>query len=98
MRVQYDYVSIPVHFAVHHHVRYRRRSLCLRRVERLVDAVIRLYLKAYSERDLTALYNSLSLARSAVPMTDVRVLHAIDESLLYITGYADALRERGSKK
>ena len=63
-----------------------------------MDAVIRLYLKAYSERDLTDLYDALSLARSAVPMTDVRVLHDIDESLLYITGYADALRERGSKK
>ena len=60
--------------------------------------MIRLYLKAYSERDLTDLYNALSLARSAVPMTDVSVLHDIDESLLYITGYVDALRERGSKK
>ena len=63
-----------------------------------MDAVIRLYLKAYSELDLTALYNALSLARSAVPMADVRVLHDIDEALLYITGYADALCERGSKK
>lgn len=60
--------------------------------------MIRLYLKAYSERDLTDLYNSLSLARSAVPMTDACVLHDLDEALLYITGYADALRERGSKK
>ena len=63
-----------------------------------MDAVIRLYLKAYSERELTDLYNALSLAHSAVPMTNVRVLHDLDESLLYITGYADALRERGSKK
>ena len=60
--------------------------------------MIRLYLKAYSERDLTDLYNALSVARSAAPMTDVRVLHDLDEALLYITGYADALRERGSKK
>lgn len=60
--------------------------------------MIRLYLKAYNERDLTDLYNVMSLARSAVPMTDVRVLHDIDEALLYITGYADALRDRGSKK
>ena len=60
--------------------------------------MIRLYLKAYSERDLTDLYNALSLARSVVPMTDVRVLHDLDESILYITGYADALCERGSKK
>ena len=60
--------------------------------------MIRLYLKAYSERELTDLYNALSLARSAVSMTDARVLHDIDESLLYINGYADALRERGSKK
>lgn len=60
--------------------------------------MIRLYLKAYSERDLTDLYNALSLARSAVSMTDVRVLHDLDEALLYITGYADALHERGSKK
>ena len=63
-----------------------------------MDAVIRLYLKSYSERDLADLYNALSLARSAVPMTDVRVLHDIDEAILYITGYADALRDRGSKK
>lgn len=60
--------------------------------------MIRLYLKAYSERDLTDLYNALSLARSAVPMTDTRVTHDLDEALLYITGYSDALRERGSKK
>ena len=98
MSVQHDNVSISVHFAVPNTVRYRWRSLCIRRVERLVDAVIRLYLKAYGERDLTDLYNVLSLARSAVPMTDVRVLHDLDEALLYITGYADALRERGSKK
>ena len=63
-----------------------------------MDVVIRLYLKSYSERDLTGLYNALSVARSAVPMTDVRVLHDIDEALLYITGYTDALRERGAKK
>lgn len=63
-----------------------------------MDAVIRLYLKAYSERDLTDLYNAMSLARSAVPMTEASVLHDLDEELLYITGYADALRERGSKK
>lgn len=98
MRVQYDSVSVPVHFAVPHHVRHRWRSLCLWRVEGLVDVMIRLYLKAYSERDLTDLYNTLSVARSAVPMTDVRVLHDLDEALLYITGYADALRERGYKK
>lgn len=60
--------------------------------------MIRLYLKSYSERDLTDLYNAMSVARSAVTMTEVRVLHDIDEALLYITGYADALRERGSKK
>ena len=60
--------------------------------------MIRLYLKSYSERDLTDLYNALSVARSAVPITEVRVLHDFDEALLYITGYADALRERGSKK
>lgn len=98
MRVQYDSVSIPVHFAVPHHVRNRWCSLRLWRVERVVDAVIRLYLKSYSERDLTDLYNALSVARSAVPMTDARVLHDIDEAILYITGYTDALRERGSKK
>lgn len=63
-----------------------------------MDAVIRLLLKAYSERDLTDLYNALSVARSAVPMTNARVLHDIDETLLYITGYTDALKERGSKK
>lgn len=60
--------------------------------------MIRLYLNTYNERELTDLYNTLSLARSAVPMTDVRVLHDLDEALLYITGYADALRERWSKK
>lgn len=96
--VQYDSVSVPVHFAVPNHVWNRWCRLCLRRVERVVDAVIRLYLKSYSERDLTDLYNALSVARSAVPMTDARVLHDIDEALLYITGYTDALRERGSKK
>lgn len=60
--------------------------------------MIRLYLKSYGERDLTDLYNALSVARSAVPMTDACVLHYIDETLLYITGYTDALRERWSKK
>ena len=60
--------------------------------------MIRLYLKAYSERDLTGLYNALSLARSVVPMTDVRVLHDLDESIPYLTGYSDALLERGYKK
>ena len=60
--------------------------------------MIRLYLKAYSEHDLTTLYNVLSLARSAVPAADARILHALDEALLYITGYADALRERDGKK
>ena len=98
MSVQHDNVSISVHFAVPNTVRYRWRSLCLRCMERMVDVMIRLYLKSYSEHDLTDLYNALSLARSAVPMTDVRVLHDLDEALLYITGYADALRERGSKK
>lgn len=60
--------------------------------------MIRLYLKAYSARDLSDLYNALSLARSDVLMTDVRVLHDLDEALLYITGYADALCERGPNK
>lgn len=60
--------------------------------------MIRLYLKSYSERDLTDLYNVLSVGRSAVPMIDDRVLHDIDETLLYISGYTDALRERGSNK
>ena len=60
--------------------------------------MIHLYLKAYSERDLIDLYNTMSVARSAVPMTDVRVLHDLDEALMYITGYSDALRERGYKK
>ena len=98
MRVQHDLVSVPVHSAAPCTVYHRWRGLRLRRLERLVDAVIRLLLKSYSERDLTDLYNAMSLARSAVPMRDVRVLHDIDEALLYITGYADALRERGYKK
>lgn len=60
--------------------------------------MIRLYLNAYSERDLTDLYNALSLARSVTSTTDIRVLRDLDEALLYIAGYSDALRERGSKK
>ena len=60
--------------------------------------MIRLYLNTYNERELTDLYNTLSLARAAVPEVDTRVKRDLDESLLYITGYADALRERGGKK
>ena len=60
--------------------------------------MIRLYLKDYNFRELTDLYNVFSLARAAVPDSDTRVKRDLDESLLYITGYADAFRERGDNK
>ena len=60
--------------------------------------MIRLYLKAYNAQELTDLYNVMSFARAAIPEASTRLKRDIDEALLYITGYADALHERGERK
>jgi hypothetical protein len=63
-------------------------------LERVVDAVIRLYLKEYKPVELVQLYNALSLARSVVKSaTPTNVSKDLDEILVYLSGYMDAKGE-----
>lgn len=62
------------------------------RLERLVDAVIRLYLNSYKSDELVQLHKALSLARDAVTSpTPSHVVSDLDEILIYLTGYIDAM-------
>lgn len=75
-------------------VRCWRFGVCLWRLERVVDAVIRLYLKEYKPVELVQLYNALSLARSVVKSaTPTNVSKDLDEILVYLSGYMDAKGE-----
>ena len=86
-----DSVSIPMLVAVGCNVRGWWPGLCLWRVERLVDAVIRLYLNTYKSAELVQLYNALSLARSTVASpAQTHVSADLDEILVYLSGYMDA--------
>ena len=60
-------------------------------MERLVDTVIRLYLKNYKSVELAQLYNALAVARAVVasPATS-HVASDLDEIMVYLTGYMDA--------
>ena len=64
--VYYDLVSLAVYFTVPYLVRNRCSRIHLWLLERLVDFMIRLYLKNYRSAELVQLYNALSLARSTV--------------------------------
>lgn len=76
---------------------YRSDVLCWRfgvrlwRLERLVDAVIRLYLKNYKSAELVQLYNALTLDRAAVASpAPSHVTSDLDEIMVYLSGYMDA--------
>ena len=79
---------------------YRSYVLCWRLgvrlwcMERVVDVVIRLFLKNYSKSELSTLYNALARARAAVETaTPSNPMKDLDEALQYLCGYADAKGE-----
>lgn len=63
-------------------------------LERMVDAVIRLYLKNYKPVELVQLYNALTVARAAVlSPAPSHVASDLDEIMVYLSGYMDAKGE-----
>ena len=89
-----DSVSIPMLVALGRNLCGWWFGLCLWRLERVVDAVIRLYLKSYKNAELVQLYNALSLARAAVSSpAPSHVAAALDKIMVYLSGYMDAKGE-----
>ena len=71
-----------------------RLGVCLWRMERVVDVVIRLYLKAYKPAELVQLYNALTVARATVSSpAQSHVASDLDEIIAYLSGYMDAKGE-----
>ena len=71
-----------------------RLGVCLWRMERVVDVVIRLYLKAYKPAELVQLYNALTVARATVSSpAQSHVASDLDEIIVYLSGYMDAKGE-----
>ena len=63
-------------------------------MERVVDVVIRLYLKDYKPVELVQLYNALALARAAVSSpAPSHVVSDLDDIMVYLSGYMDAKGE-----
>ena len=89
-----DSVSIPMLVALGRNLCGWWFGLCLWRLERVVDAVIKLYLKSYKNAELVQLYNALSLARAAVSSpAPSHVAADLDEIMVYLSGYMDAKGE-----
>lgn len=89
-----DYISVELCSSYRVVVRCWWFGVCLWRLERVVDAVIRLYLKAYKPVELAQLYQALHMARAMLsgavkshPVCD------LDEALVYLAGYMDAKGE-----
>lgn len=86
-----DYISVGLCTAYRSDVLCWRFGVHLWRLERVVDAVIRLYLKAYKSVELVQLYNALTVARAAVSSQALsHVASDLDEIMAYLSGYIDA--------
>lgn len=89
--IRNDYISVGVCIAHRLDVLCWRFGVRLWRLERVVDAVIRLYLKAYKPVELVQLYNALAVARVAVSSpAPSHVVSDLDEIMTYLIGYMDA--------
>ena len=89
-----DCISVGLCIAHRSDVLCWRLSVRLWRMERLVDAVIRLYLKNYKPVELVQLYNALTVARAAVlSPAPSQVASDLDEIMFYLSGYMDAKGE-----
>ena len=89
-----DCISVGLCVAHRFDVFCWRFGVCLWRMERVVDAMIRLYLKNYNPVELVQLYNALTVARAAV--SSPAPSHAasdLDEIVVYLSGYMDAKGE-----
>ena len=86
-----DYISVGLCIAYRFDVLCWRFGVRLWCLERVVDAVIRLYLKAYKPVELVQLYNALTVARAAVSSpAPSHVASDLDEIMVYLSGYMDA--------
>lgn len=89
-----DCISVGLCIAYRSDVLCWRFSVRLWCMERLVDAVIRLYLNNYKPVDLVQFYNALTLARAAVSSpAPSHVASDLDEIMVYLSGYMDAKGE-----
>lgn len=89
-----DCISVELCSSYRVAVRCWRFGVCLWRLERVVDAVIRLYFKAYKPVELVQLYNALTVARVAVSSpAPSHVASDLDEIMVYLSGYMDAKGE-----
>lgn len=89
-----DCISVGLCIAHRLDVLCWRFGVRLWRMERLVDVVIRLYLKNYKPVELVQLYNALTVARAAVlSLAPSHVASDLDEIMVYLSGYMDAKRE-----
>lgn len=92
-----DCISVGLCIANRFDVLCWRLGVCLWCMERMVDVVIRLYLKNYKPVELVQLYNALTVARAAVSSpAQSRVVSDLDEIMVYLSGYMDA-REESAK-
>ena len=89
-----DCISVGLCIAHRSDVLFWRLGVRLWRMERLVDVVIRLYLKNYKSVELVQLYNALTLARSVLSSpAQSHVASDLDEIMVYLSGYMDAKGE-----
>lgn len=89
-----DCISVGLCIAYCSDVLCWRFGVRLWRMERLVDAVIRLYLKNYKTVELVQLYNALTVARAVVSSpAPSHVASDLDEIMVYLSGYMDAKGE-----
>lgn len=92
--MRYDCISVGLCIAHRSDVLCWWLDLHLWCMERMVDAVIRLYLNAYKPVELVQLYNALSVARAAVSSpAPSHVASDLDEIMVYLSGYMDAKGE-----
>ena len=89
-----DFISVGLCIAYCFAVLCWRFGVRLWRMERVVDSVIRLYLKNYKPVELVQLYNALTVARAAVSSpAPSHVASDLDEIKVYLSGYMDAKGE-----
>ena len=83
-----DCISVGLCIAHRSDVLCWRLDVRLWRLERVVDAVIRLYLNNYKPVELVQLYNALAVARVAVSsLAPSNVASDLDEIMTYLSGY-----------